>query len=188
MPPAQAGAPGTFTFNNGDGSTTTSNPYPLDRVLQAPTPKPFNVTRLKPIHPSTQQTNDAYHAALDKGSIWQFYQLVMTQWPIVPNSPSTQGTPDNTFPGTSTEGNKTASANVTLETFDQGSVFMSCMACHNATMKPTDFLWSLNDHAYPPSSATPNLMMRNASFRALRNLLEQREERDVPAAARKKEQ
>jgi hypothetical protein len=48
----------------------TSNPYPLSRVLLPPPAAPFNVTRVKPIHPSTAKTNDAYHAALNKKSAW----------------------------------------------------------------------------------------------------------------------
>jgi hypothetical protein len=62
------------------------------------------------------------------------------------------------------------------------------MACHNATMKPTDFVWSLNDHAFPPSSATPNLLMANPSFRALRDTLQQSKERNEQEAAAKKQQ
>src|SRR5580704_14999969 len=44
------------------------------------------------------------------------YQLVMTQWPLVPNSPATPGTIRNTFPG---QGATSAFTNTTLETWDQ---------------------------------------------------------------------
>jgi hypothetical protein len=186
VPPARPGAPGNFAVNDGKGTAMPStNPYPLSRALQPPNAAPFNVTRVKPIHPSTIKTNDDYHAALDKKSVWQFYQLVLTQWPTTPSKPDLPGTPKNTFPGLAPN-DTTAFANVTLETFEQQSVFTSCMACHNATMKPTDFVWSLNDHAFPPSSATPNLLMKNASFRQLRDILldnklrgEKREPRDA---------
>jgi hypothetical protein len=184
VPPAQAGA-AAFAFNNATGTPMpTSNPYPLDRVLQAPTASPFNVTRVKPINASTTvlrntvDTNKAYHAALQPNSIWQFYQLVMTQWPLTPNSPTTPGDPAHTFPG-SPPNDQSAFSNVTLETFDQGSIFTGCMACHNATMQATDFLWSLNDHAYPP--IVPNLMMRNPSFRSLRTIMERRSGVGAPA-------
>jgi hypothetical protein len=189
VPPSQPGAPGTFAFNDGSGtSMPATNPYPLPRVLTPPTPPPFNVTRVKPLHASTQTTNAAYHAALPQNSVWRFYELVMTQWPLVPNSPNTPGTAPNTFPGLPAPNNSTAFANTTLETFEQGSVFTGCMACHNATMKPTDFVWSLNDHAFPPSSATPNLLMRNPAFRALRDTLQQSKERNEREAAAKKQQ
>jgi hypothetical protein len=180
VPPAQPGAPGTFAFNDGTGTPMpVRNPYNLDQVLQDPTPPPFNVTRVKPIHPSTQATNQAYHEALSPNSVWRNYQLVMTQWPLVPNSPETPGTPQNTFPGT---GATTAFANVTLETFDQNSPFTSCMACHTTTMRQTDFLWSLNDHAFPAKSATPNLLATSPSFRALKALIQTSRQESEKAA------
>jgi hypothetical protein len=178
VPPLQPDTTGAFgsgtsNFNDGTGAPMPQkNPYPLQRVLEAPTAAPFNVERLKPIHPSTKTTNAAYRAALH-GTVWENYQLVATQWPIVPNSPSTPGTPPNTFPGTPAPNDSTAFSNVTLETFDQKSVFTSCMNCHNVTKAPTDFLWSLNDHAFPAKSGTPNLIMKDPAMRALRSLLEQ---------------
>ncbi|WP_074317749.1 hypothetical protein [Singulisphaera sp. GP187] len=189
VPPAQPGAPGTFTFNDGTSSPMpATNPYSLSQVLLAPTPPPFNVTRVKPIHDSTQTTNAAYHAALPPDSVWRYYDLVMTQWPLQPNSPTTPGTAPNTFPGLPAPNNTTAFANTTLETFEQGSVFTGCMACHNATMKPTDFVWSLNDHAFPASSSTPNLLMNNPAFRALRDTLQQSKNLNEREAAAKRQQ
>jgi len=177
VPPAQAGAPGNFTFNSGGGAGMPPvNPFSLD-PLPIPTPPPFNVTRTLPINPSTRQTNAQYQAAL-VGTPWQFYQLTMTQWPVVPSSPATPGTPNNTFPGF---GATSAFANTTLETFDQGNVKSSCMNCHNFTNSATDFLWSLNDHAFP--SNTPNLLMENKQFKNLQGLL-----RDVPHTAATVEQ
>jgi hypothetical protein len=170
VPPAQSGAPGAFGFNNGNASVPmpASNPYPLSPLI-VPTPPPFNVTRVKPIHSSTQATNAAYQQALAaQGSgVWQFYQLVMTQWPLFPNSPSTPGTPPNTFPGLGTD--QTSFANTTLETFEQGNIRTGCMNCHTSTMQATDFVWSLKDHAFPPT--VPSLMMQQPEFQALRKLL-----------------
>jgi len=48
--------------------------------------------------------------------------------------------------------NCTASANVTMETFDQAKIGTGCMSCHNATGQATDFLWALPVNAYPPPS------------------------------------
>jgi len=172
VPPAATGAPGTFTFNDGTATPMpANNPLKLPDVLKPPTPPPFNVTRLKDIHPSTKATNKLYHDKLAPNSVWRFYQLVLTQWPLTSGSPSIPGTPANTFPGLPAPNDATAYANTTMETFDQRSVTKGCMACHNFTMQATDFLWSLNDHAFKPSSATPNLLMQNAAFRRLRDAL-----------------
>jgi hypothetical protein len=173
VPPLEAGNDGAFgpgTCNFHDATATpmpNRNPIPMDRVLQEPIPPPFNVDRVKKIHPQTQATNKKYRAAL-QGSVWQNYQLVATQWPLVPNAPEISGRPENTFPGT---GATTAFANTTLESFDQKSVTLSCMACHDATKEQTDFLWSLNDHAFPAETGTPNLIIKNPAVRTLRDIL-----------------
>jgi hypothetical protein len=169
VPPAQSGAPGTFGFNDGSGAPMpAANKYPLSPLI-LPTPAPFNVTRTKPIHSSTQTTNTAYQQALkaNGGGVWRFYQLVMTQWPLAAGNPSLPGTPNNTFPGQGTD--QTSFANTTLETFEQGRIRTGCMNCHNSTMAATDFVWSLNDHAFPPT--VPGLMMQQPSIQALRKLL-----------------
>lgn len=143
VPPAQPGA--STTFNDGSGQAMpTANPYSVKPLPPAP-PSPYNVTRIRPIHSSTQATNAAYQKLL-AGTPWQFYQLVMTQWPLVPNSPKTIATPQNTFPGNKAN---TAFANATMETFDQASVFTGCMSCHAATQQATDLVWALKDHAFP---------------------------------------
>lgn len=185
VPPAQPGAPGTFGFNDGTGTAMPpKNPYPLT-PLPIPVPSPFNVTRTMPISslvvlglPSTQQTNAAYQQALkSQGSIWQYYQLVMTQWPVPGNTPGNPGTPQFSFPGS---GANSSFANTTMETFDQGSIGTGCMACHNSTQKATDFLWSLKDHAFPPN--IPSLMIQDPSFRSLKMLIESTRPIEQPAA------
>ncbi len=88
---------------------------------------------------------------------WQYYQLVMTQWPTPGSTPSNPGSPKFSIPGTTPLSPVLSSfANVTMETFDQSSIFTGCMNCHNATAHPNgpgtpgnDFLWSLAINAYP---------------------------------------
>jgi hypothetical protein len=168
VPPAEPGAPGTFAFNDGTGTAMPQdNPYTVS-PLPIPTPAPYNVTRIMPVHPSTAATNAAYRKAL-QGTIWANYQLVMTQWPLKRNMPNVPGTPANTFPGT---GASTAFANTTMETFDQGAVKTGCMNCHNFTRTDTDFVWSLEDHAFPPT--LPAFLLQKESFRELRNLMLER--------------
>jgi hypothetical protein len=125
-------------------------------------PKPYNVVRVKPIHLSTQETNAKYQQALagvQPGNPLQFYQLVMTQWPLQLNPPnpipaSQTGQPANTFPGTKAP--TTSFANTALETWEQNNIFTSCMACHDNTRVATDFLWTLEINAFDdtiPSNA-----------------------------------
>jgi hypothetical protein len=169
VPQAQSAAGRRFTFNNGDGKPMPgANPYPIS-PLKLPTPPPFNVERLKPIHSSTQATNDKYQAALKStNSVWQFYELVMTQWPLKPSQPNLPGTTNNTFPGTGTDA--TSFSNTILETFQQTNVRTGCMNCHTQTMGPSDFLWTLADHAFPPT--VPSLFLTDPSFRQLTNLMQ----------------
>lgn len=179
VPPAQPGAPGTFGFNDGSGTAMPAkNPYTIN-PLPIPVPSPFNVTRSLPINPSTTVTNAKYQKALKNqgNGVWQFYQLVMTQWPLQlnppnPIPPSQSGGPANTFPG---NGATSTFSNTTLETFDQGQPGTGlggtgCMACHTVTQNATDFLWSLKDHAFPPN--IPSLMMQDSEFKNLRTLIE----------------
>jgi hypothetical protein len=158
---------GPFTYNNnGAPMTVTSNPNGWP-----PPEKPtvFNVERLTPptipptvppckgacaINQSTATTNKQYQAALQaKGGPWQYYQLVMTQWPKTPSQPALPGTPANTFPGT---GATSAFANVALETFDQTNIRNGCMNCHTTAQKTTDFLWSLEVNAWPSKLTAPS--------------------------------
>lgn len=165
VPPADPGGPGTFAFNDGTGSPMPDkNPYSVS-PLPLPTPKPYNVSRIEPIHTSTQGTNKSYRDAL-KGTVWEHYQLVMTQWPVTPGRADLAGTPDQTFPG---KGASTAFSNVTMETFDQKNIRGGCMNCHNSAKADADFIWSLKDHAFPQIS--PSLLLKDADFRALRSLL-----------------
>ena len=82
---------GPFTYNNG-----TAQPAPITATTTNPNPWPppasptmVNVVRLTPINPSTATTNKQYQSALQaKGGPWQYYQLVMTQWPKQASQPS----------------------------------------------------------------------------------------------------
>jgi hypothetical protein len=153
-----------MNFNDGSGTPMpTANPYTVD-PLPLPTPKPYNVTRVRPIHDSTRKTNTAYQSLL-ANTPWRYYQLVMTQWPLVPNSPATFATPQNTFPGNNAT---TAFANTTMETFDQTTVFTGCMGCHAATQTGTDLVWALKNHAFPSNIPA---VAANPQFRQLQSLL-----------------
>jgi len=183
VPPTVSGGPGTFNLNDGTSTQMKPpNPYPSNAPLTNASPKPFNVTRIMPIHPSTQKTNQAYQTLLKQQSAsspWQFYQLVMTQWPVPQATPSNSGLPQFTFPGT---GATTAFANTSMEPFEQFNVATGCMACHNIanTKAPnnTDFQFSVKDHAFP--STAPDLVFSD-SMRALRALLSSAPKPAAPA-------
>jgi hypothetical protein len=168
----QTGAQAPFAFNDGSGTSMPNN-NPIHFPPPDVPPLKFNVQRLTPINPSTLNTNREYRAALaQQNSVWQFYQLVTTQWPLQlnppqPIPPTQPGTPNATFPG---NGATSAFANVTMETFDQTAIRRGCMNCHNQTKVESDFLWVLHTHAFPVED--PNVLLRDPSFRGLKELLE----------------
>jgi hypothetical protein len=165
VPNDPSGSTGPFNLNNGGPlAMPDDNPFKLDPLVLPP-PSPFNVVRSNPIHPSTQSTNRKYQQLLrDVGSVLQFYQLVVTQWPKEAGNPTIPGTPDHTFPGT---GDTSAFANTTMETFEQQTT--SCMACHNRTRAPTDFLWTLKDRAFAPN--IPSILKNDQEIKSLKNVL-----------------
>lgn len=157
VPPAWPDWPGAFVLHDG-----TRTPMPATNPLSlrplAPEPaRPFNVVRdaNSPILTPTELTNFAYQRAL-AGTPWQYYRLVVTQWPrlegnqATPIPASQDGSVPNTFPG---PGSFSASANLTMETFNQQGAPQGCMNCHNRTRMATDFMWTLQDHAYPAQLA-----------------------------------
>ncbi len=131
-----------------------SNPPKLD-------PEPMQVTRRHPIHPSTMAMNRAYWALPGiKGTPWEHYMLVASQWPTMPEPPGPQN--DGRFfpgltvdPDTPKENYQSADpaaegkenlANTTMETFLQDAP-SSCMACHAslANARGRDFSGFLAD-------------------------------------------
>ena len=114
-----------------------TNPPKLD-------PAAMQVTRRHPIHASTMAMNRAYWALPGvKGTVWEHYMLVASQWPTVP-VPAGPGNDGRFFPGlavdpdTPRENYQSADAaaedkenlvNTTMETYLQDAP-SSCMSCH----------------------------------------------------------
>jgi hypothetical protein len=156
------GAVGTFTLNDGTPAPMPAgNPLALMPLARQPA-HPFNVIRSAqaPIHFDTAVTNRGYQELL-KNTVWQYYKLVVTQWPLQPGNqalpvPATQtGDVSHTFPGTGPGASaNSAFANLAMETFDQGRPELGCMSCHNQARMAADFMWSVLDHAYP-ANITP---------------------------------
>jgi hypothetical protein len=157
VPPSRFGERVQFTFHDG-GKSPMPAENPLSLVPLAPQPvTPFNVERpfFAHVHPKTELTNYQYQEML-KETIWQYYGIVVTQWPrmegnqALPVPASQNGDITNTFPGA---GAFSAFANVAMETFDQGRPQLGCMSCHNQARLAGDFMWSVLDHAYPAKLA-----------------------------------
>jgi len=103
VPPINAQPPfpqSYYNFHDQTDSVATVNPYCIGSAqnscppnpnpnnvqpMPAVAPAPFNVMRTMPIAGSTQGTNAQYQKLL-QNTPWQYYQLVMTQWPL--NTPS----------------------------------------------------------------------------------------------------
>ena len=173
--------PGGYSFN--DGTNNPAKPTlkgywpanawkPFDPTKPFPT-TPNQVVRVNAVPPPTQALNAQVQGMPGiKNTVWQFYQLINTQWPttgdpIAINDPSTNrdaypagcGTPTPAPPvdpppiATPSEG----VANITMETyFQKPGIFRlfgtSCMHCHYQAAQ-TDFSWVLVDAAWPRNRA-----------------------------------
>ena len=106
-------------------------------------PTPMQVVRRHPIHASTMAMNRAYWALPGiKGTVWEHYMLVASQWPTMPGAPSPRSD-GGYFPGQPLEADapretyQAADAprenlvNTTIETYFQDPP-SSCMACHQS--------------------------------------------------------
>jgi hypothetical protein len=183
VPPQAGGVPSSFNNGTDNPSTGTqgfanrpqyqaSNPGQLP-----PNPTPTQVARLNPIPTtppgaSTVDVNNTFHAALPKSSVWQNYQLVITQWPTNPTSfkpPANRGMyPQDCGGAFPVNG----AVNVTLETYFQnatlatGAFGNSCMSCHfNAGTGLRDFSWGFarRPHADAPPPANSKMTLAAAA-------------------------
>lgn len=162
--------PNGYSFNNGTDTPKTTGGYSYKPSLSPtpcpspgdpskPCPVPVQVTRVNPI-PSTPQgasTRDvnSFYQQLLKGTVWQYYQLAITQWPSNPGLnnfvlmqnggiyPRDSG---SAFPAN-------GAVNTTQETYFQtqndaaGAGGNSCMSCHYRAGQ-SDFSWGLNRRAH----------------------------------------
>ena len=136
---------------NGDPNTDECDPpEPLTKANPAPPKKdrrPIQVVRTRPIPPETKEMNHRYQE-LVKGTVWENYQLVMTQWPSNPGDGSGSGDP---FPQSPLDDppSTTNVSNATMETYLQDDT--TCMNCHGLRdPRLTDFVFTLSNRAYEP--------------------------------------
>ncbi|HYO16173.1 MAG TPA: hypothetical protein VE685_23490 [Thermoanaerobaculia bacterium] len=153
VPAAGDSAGKRYSFNNGTNDPQTIGGYANRPPTMAPNlqpkdqRKPVQVTRLNPIPDSTAALNKTWQQALNK-TVWQYYQLVFTQWPTQPQSfktleaggiyPQDSG---GAFPVNGV-------TNTVMETYFQsqsdaaGAGGNSCMSCHYQAGQ-ADYSWTL---------------------------------------------
>lgn len=155
--------PSGYSFNNGTTNPITTGGYNYKPAVAAtPSPSPVQVTRVNPIPntpvgQSTREVN-AFYQQLLKGTVWQYYQLVVTQWPFNPGIG--QGNPFMLMQNGGVYPQNAGSAfpvngavNTTMETYFQtqndaaGAGGNSCMSCHYRAGQ-SDFSWGLNRRAH----------------------------------------
>jgi hypothetical protein len=146
-PGAPSGAkPNFFNPDCASCPVNVPPPKPWDPNKTLPPEKRSQVKRVIPIEDATKVLNAQWQqwlASVNKNSVWQYYQLVSTQWPTNPKAsltgPQATGAPAPPF-----------LANTTLETYIQGkvpNVSSSCIMCHNnattTNSKFSDFTYVL---------------------------------------------
>ncbi len=121
---------------------------------------PSQICRSNPIRKSAQKQNEKWHNLLktvDNSSVWQYYQLIGTEWlqhPEIPYSNKKgyhrQITPEKPL------------TNVALEPYAQG---VSCIVCHTSAHLPgKDKSCELNAEVKMKACADFSFLMDNAQF------------------------
>jgi hypothetical protein len=174
-----------YTFNNGDPRMRMKDvpdanyriPLPAGTSGPGFPPKPYQVERLQRVQPVAEDTNRAWQTDLHKlGSVWQYYKLVVTQWPETPFSPKEDATETGARPHPSCGGRGSyATVNTTMETFLQTQRHcdpaITCMGCHNRA-RPADFVWSVLMNAYSSSKVLRTPLQRVKSLRTLQGIVQ----------------
>jgi hypothetical protein len=172
----------SYTFHNGDFSTHMTDEVEQDFLIPTPTdhpgpgvpPRAYQVERLQQIHPEAMKANLARQKELGSlGSVWQYYKLVMTQWPFAPSAPNLDVRGVGSQPNCGGR-NGTATVNTTMETFLQTQqdckLRRTCMGCHDAA-RATDFVWSIQLNQYKPPTM-PGPEPRAIAIKVLQDLLQ----------------
>ena len=152
--PAPPTPPGQYNFTNAGCNATQCPP---NQQVAKTSDTPVQVLRVTPIPQETQNLNLQFQAALHEWNpktVWQYYQLVSTQWPAEPANTKIFGGPQPAF-----------LANTTLETYFQGpspanptsqNPPHSCMDCHGMFGQQKDFVFQLfKAHPHAATAAPP---------------------------------
>jgi hypothetical protein len=147
-----------FSFYDPSGPQTLSPEIPPRPISPSNPPNPdqlpvpMQVVRQQPISRASMKMNEAYwNLPQIKGTVWQNYMLVSTQWPTepLPESPDNNGVP--------TPSGGYALSNTTMETyFQRDDTGASCMKCHNkANQAGRDWVMFVTTDAFSPRAPTP---------------------------------
>lgn len=166
--PGQTGAP--YSFNNPscgaaicppNQQSLPGTPNQIVRSIPIPNAEPDCNKPTLAVDNIALLNKDVFKAMSDTGSIFRYYQLVNTQWPV----PKTYKTPQ---PETRFTVRPVTLGNTTMESFVQPT--STCMGCHSTartvnqnTFVSSDFSFSLNNamplqtncKVIPPPTATP---------------------------------
>ncbi len=159
--PKPSPPPNGYSFNNGTDTPKTTGGYDY-RPPPPPSATPLvpvQVTRVNsiPSTPAGASTLDlnTYYQQLLKGTVWQYYQLVITQWPSNPGLSNFKLMQNGgIYPqGAGAAFPVNGATNTTMETYFQtqsdaaGAGGNSCMSCHYRAGQ-SDFSWGLNRRAH----------------------------------------
>lgn len=116
---------GKYSYYDPDCPVSTCPPNTSTENNGKPTGKPTQVLRETEIYQSARDANRAWRKQL-KGTVWENYELVGTQWPTLPKNPGVPtGRPQPTL-----------LANSTMETYIQTT--SSCIQCHSTSASPAN--------------------------------------------------
>lgn len=172
-----------YTFHNGDPGTPMTDEPEDDFRLPKPDgaagpgepPRPYQVERRQKIDSKVLHVNAVWQDELGQiGSVWRNYKLVMSQWPLVPFIPDEDAANIRPMPACDETDITPATANTTMETFQQSCARkLTCMGCHNAT-RTTDFIWAISLNRYTPTRFR-SLPRRTTAIETLQDILGKRE-------------
>jgi hypothetical protein len=158
--PPPPNPPGYYNFTNANCDTTKCPP---NQQVATNSDTPVQVLRVTPIADTVAPLNTQFQTVLRQSNaknVWQYYQLVFTQWPADPKNTQKFGEPQPPF-----------LANTVIETYFQGPSPTnptakdpphSCMDCHGmfAQQAPAqkDFVFQLfKANPQPKASPVPGI-------------------------------
>jgi hypothetical protein len=162
-----------YTFNNGNRSMPMPAEVADDFKLPRPPgtrgpgapPTPYQVERLQMIDAKVREVNRVWQGELrSAGSVWQNYKLIMSQWPLLAFTPDEGVGLDamTPMPACDAASRTPATANTTMETFQQRcEPKLTCMGCHNES-RITDFIWAIRLNRYTPPAFNGPIPRENA--------------------------